>query len=98
MTESEIVSLQITPLLLTIEDVYFSSYRNPSAVNIVVNNPHVESKEVTVKIYVDNYGTSTLDAEISDTILAESKKTLVKPVSELNLASGKHFVYCTITN
>ena len=94
MTESEIASLQITPLLVTIEDVYFSSYRNPSAVNIVVNNPHVESKEVTVKLYVDNYATSI--AEITDTVPAESKKALIKSVSELSLMPGKHFVYCSL--
>ena len=96
MTESRIASLQITPLLLTIEDVYFSSYRNPSTVNIVVNNPHTESKEVTVKIYIDNYATSVPNAEIIDTIPAESKKTLIMLMSELNLTSGKHFVYCSL--
>ena len=96
MTQSNIVSLQITPLLLTIEDVYFSSYTNPSAVNIVVNNPHIESKEVTVKLYVDNYATSEPVAELTETIPAESKKTIAKLVSELNLVSGNHFVHCSL--
>jgi len=94
MTQSEIVSLQIT-LPPTIEDVCFSSYENPSAVDIVVNNHNTIDIEVTVKIYVDNYATSVPDAEIIDTIPAEDKKTLNKAVSELNLTSGKHFVYCS---
>lgn len=96
MTESEIVSLKIIPLLLTIEDVYFSSYKNPSAVNIVVDNPHAVSKTVTVKLYIDNYATSAPTAEITDIVPAMSKKTLTKAVNDLNLTSGKHFIHCSL--
>lgn len=93
MTQSEIASLQITPLVLTIEDVYFSSYRNPSTVNIVVSNPHSVPQTITVKLHIDNYTTSTV--EITDTVPPESMKTMTKPVSELNLTSGQHFLYCS---
>lgn len=61
-----------------------------------MNNPPAESKEVIVKIYVDNYATTIPNAEITDTIPSESKKTLVKSVSELNLALGKRFIYCSL--
>lgn len=94
MTQSEIASLQIT-LPPTIEDVCFSSYKNPSTVSIVVNNSNTIDIEVTAKIYVDNYATSVSDAEVTDTIPAEDKKTMSKAVNELNLTSDKHFVYCS---
>ena len=98
MTKSEPVPLEIVAIAipLSITDVYFSSYSNPSTVNIVVNNPNNIETEVTVKICIDNYGTSAPVVEITDTIPANSEKILTKNVSELNLSSGEHFIYCSL--
>lgn len=92
MTKSTVAVLNIRPLLEVV-DVYFSSYSDPSTISIEVKNPSSIERDVVVKIYVDNYATSPPDAEITDTIPANSSKILTKNVSELNLTSGGHFVF-----
>lgn len=95
MTKSESMPLEIVALL-NIADVYFSSYSNPSTLNITVSNPNNIKIEVVVEIYADNYGTSAPVAEITDAIPPNSDKVITKNVSELNLSSGKHFIYCSL--
>ena len=96
MTKSDVKLLKIVPKIepLIITDVYFSCYSNPSTVNIEINNPNNIEMEVTVKVYIDNYGTSDPSGEMTDTIPAKSDKTLTRSVADLT--AGEHFIYCSL--
>ena len=95
MTQSEAKPLTVLVFKAPIiTDVYFSSYYNPFTLNIVVNNPNNIEVEVTVKVYIDNYGTSDPSDNITDTIPAKSDKTLTKNVTDLT--TGEHFIYCSL--
>ena len=96
MTKSDVKPLKIVPKIepLIITDVYFSCYSNPSTVNIVINNPNYIEVEVTVKVYIDNYGTSDPSDEMTDTIPAKSDKALTKSVTDLT--AGEDFIYCSL--
>ena len=95
MTKTDPLPLLVTPAV-EITNVYFSSYLNPSTLNIEVKNPNDLDRDITVGIYIDNYATSSPDITINDTIPANTTKTITKNVSELNLSAGEHFVYCAL--
>jgi len=78
--------------LVEIVQVYFSSYKDPSDLNIEVKNKGTTAREVKINIYADG----SLVHAVSDTVEAESTKTIKVPVADLNLSKGEHFVYCEV--
>jgi len=77
---------------LGVVSVNFSSYENPSTLDIKVKNTYPISKTATINIYVDG----ALTHHVSETINASSEQTVSVNVSDLNLSKGEHFVYCEI--
>jgi len=78
---------------LEITAVNFSSYENPSTLDIKVRNRYSTSKTVTINIYVDG----ELAHQISETISADSEETISVSVADLGLSKGEHFVYCELS-
>ena len=79
---------------IEITGVNFSSYENPSTLDIKVRNNYAESKTVTINIYVDG----DLTHQVSETISASSEETVSVDVANLNLSKGEHFVYCELAD
>lgn len=77
-----------------IVQVYFSSYKDPTYLNIEVRNESTAAREVKINIYVDG----SLAHTATDTIEAESTKTITVPVADLSLSKGEHFVYCELAD
>jgi len=77
---------------IEITGVNFSSYENPSTLDIKVRNRQPTSETVTINIYVDD----TLTHQVSETISADSEETVSVDVTNLNLSKGEHFVYCEL--
>jgi len=77
-----------------IVQVYFSSYKDPTDLNIEVRNKSTAAREVKINIYADG----SLVHTVSDTVGAESTKTIKVPVADLNLSKGEHFVYCELAD
>jgi len=80
--------------LVEIVQVYFSSYKDPTDLNIEVKNKGTTAREVKINIYADG----SLVHTVSDTVEAESTKTIKVAVSDLNLGKGEHFVYCELVD
>jgi len=78
--------------LVEIVQVYFSSYKDPTDLNIEVKNKGTTAREVKINIYADG----SLVYTVSDTVEAESTKTIKVPVADLNLSRGEHFIYCEL--
>jgi len=79
---------------LEIKSVNFSSYENPSTLDIKVKNPLPTSVTATINIYVDG----DLTHQVSETISASSEETVSVDVANLNLSKGEHFVYCELAD
>ena len=93
MTQSEIGVIKVLAKgVVEITQVYFSSYKDPTDLNIEVKNKGTTAREVKINIYVDG----SLVHTVSDTVEAGSTKTITVPVADLNLGKGEHFVYCEI--
>jgi len=75
-----------------IVQVYFSSYKDPTDLNIEVENKSTTAREITINIYADG----SLVHTVTDTVEAESTKTIKVAISDLNLSKGEHFVYCEL--
>ena len=92
--KSEIGTIKVLAKgMVEIVQVYFSSYKDPTDLNIEVRNKSTAAREVKINIYVDG----SLAHTVTDTIDAESTKTITVSVSDLNLSGGEHFVYCELT-
>ena len=93
MTQSEVGAIKVLAKgVVEIAQVYFSSYRDPTDLNIEVKNKGTTAREVKINIYADG----SLIHTVTDTVEAESTKTIKVAVSDLNLSKGEHFVYCEI--
>jgi len=91
MTQSEIGAIKVLAKVEIVQ-VYFSSYKDPTDLNIEVRNNDTAVREVKINIYADG----SLVHTVTDTVEAESTKTIKVAVSDLNLSKGEHFVYCEI--
>ena len=95
MTQSEVGAIKVLAKgVVEITQVYFSSYKDPTDLNIEVKNKGMAAREVKINIYADG----SLVHTVSDTVEAESAKTIKVAVSDLNLSKGEHFVYCEIAD
>ena len=95
MTQSEVGAIKVLAKgMVEITQVYFSSYKDPTDLNIEVKNKGMAAREVKINIYADG----SLVHTVSDTVEAESTKTIKVAVSDLNLSKGEHFVYCEIAD
>jgi len=93
MTQSEIWVVKVLAKgMVEIVQVYFTSYKDPTDLNIEVRNEGTTAREVKINIYADG----SLAHTVTDTIEAESTKTIKVAVSDLNLSKGEHFVYCEL--
>ena len=93
MTQSDVGAIKVLAKgMVEITQVYFSSYKDPSDLNIEVKNKGTTAREVKINIYADG----SLVHTVSDTVEAESTKTIKVAVSDLNLSKGEHFVYCEV--
>ena len=79
---------------IEITGVNFSSYENPSTLDIKVRNRQPTSETVTINIYVDG----TLTHQVSGTISADSEEVVSVDVANLGLGKGEHFVYCELAD
>ena len=93
MTQSDVGAIKVLALVEIVQ-VYFSSYKDPTDLNIVVRNKDSSAREVTINIYADGSLTHT----VSDTVEAESTKTIKVPVAGLSLGKGEHFIYCELAD
>jgi len=75
---------------LRITGVNFSSYKNPSTLNVRVKNTFPTPRDATIDIYVDG----VLTYEVSETISANTEQTISIDVAYLRLSKGEHFVFC----
>ena len=91
MTQTELGTIKVLALVEIVQ-VYFSSYKDPTDLNIEVKNKGTTAREVKINIYAD----SSLVHTVSDTVEAGSTKTIKVAVSDLNLSGGEHFVYCEL--
>ena len=91
MTQTEVGTIKVLALVEIVQ-VYFSSYKDPTDLNIEVKNKGTTAREVKINIYADG----SLVHTVSDTVEAESTKTIKVAVSDLNLSKGEHFVYCEV--
>lgn len=91
MTQSEIGVIKVLAKVEIVQ-VYFSSYKDPTDLNIEVKNKGTTAREVKINIYADG----SLAHAVTDTVEAESTKTIKVAVSDLNLSKGEHFVYCEL--
>jgi len=93
MTQSEVGAIKVLAReLVEITQVYFSSYKDPTDLNMEVKNKGTTAREITINIYADG----SLVHTVTDTVEAESTKTIKVPVADLNLGKGEHFVYCEV--
>ena len=93
MVQSEIGAIKVLAKgMVEITQVYFSSYKDPTDLNIEVKNRDKVAREVKINIYADG----SLAHTVSDTIEAESMKTITVSVADLNLSRGEHFIYCEL--
>ena len=91
MTQTEVGTIKVLAKPEIVQ-VYFSSYKDPTDLNIEVRNKSTAAREVKINIYVDG----SLAHTVTDTVEAESTKTIKVAVSDLNLSKGEHFVYCEL--
>ena len=95
MTQSDVGAIKVLAKgMVEITQVYFSSYKDPSDLNIEVKNKGTTAREVKINIYADG----SLVHTVSDTVEAESTKTIKVAVADLNLGKGEHFVYCELAD
>jgi len=93
MTQTEVGTIKVLAKgMVEITQMYFSSYKDPTDLNIEVKNKGTTAREVKINIYADG----SLVHTVSDTVEAESTKTIKVPVADLNLSKGEHFVYCEV--
>jgi len=93
MTQSDVGAIKVLAReMVEITQVYFSSYKDPTDLNIEVKNKGTTAREVKINIYADG----SLAHTVSDTIEAESTKTITVSVADLNLSWGEHFIYCEL--
>jgi len=93
MTQTEVGTIKVLALVEIVQ-VYFSSYKDPTDLNIEVRNRDSAAREVKINIYADG----SLVHTVADTVEAESTKTIKVPVADLNLSKGGHFVYCELVD
>ena len=91
MTQSDVGAIKVRALVEIVQ-VYFSSYKDPTDLNIEVKNKGATAREITINIYADG----SLAYTASDTIEAGSTKTITVSVADLNLSGGEHFIYCEL--
>jgi len=91
MTQTEVGTIKVLALVEIVQ-VYFSSYKDPTDLNIEVKNKGTTAREITINIYADG----SLVHTVTDTIDAKSTKTITVSVSDLNLSKGEHFVHCEL--
>ena len=93
MAQSEVGAIKVLAKgMVEITQVYFSSYKDPTDLNIEVKNKGTTARGVKINIYADG----SLVHTVSDTVEAKSTKTIKVAVSDLNLSKGEHFVYCEV--
>ena len=96
MTQTEVGTIKVLakPEFVQIVQVYFSSYKDPTDLNIGVRNKSSVAREVKINIYADG----SLVHTVTDTVEALSTKTIKVAVSDLKLSKGEHFVYCELAD